>query len=315
MPHNHMIMNLQECEEATLLPGKNTAIIATSAGPLRLLMTTIFSLLIRSNQKHLEHFIVCINGPDERCGDQSYQNKKQEFLEELRKLKWKDKDMPVTVIRAWSRIGHSQSLEMGIPWVHTEFYTIMHDDIIITNPEWCEEYFNIMQNKEVAIVLPSPMTYGDWGEFIHENRKFIGTQHIASALVVCKKSILTKLGSRWCGYHIIKDYSMSDIDYDKFKSFNLVNLNHGELPKKDESYNGLSFDIGSWVLYHTRLNNYKIGRFEKNPMVHFVSASWNSDKDYLEKRIIEYRPIFEEFEKELQSYPEFNKLYQKYKSI
>jgi hypothetical protein len=33
------------------------------------------------------------------------QDKKQKFLEELRNMKWEDRDMPLTVIRAWSRIG------------------------------------------------------------------------------------------------------------------------------------------------------------------------------------------------------------------
>lgn len=315
MPHDHMIMNLQECEEATLLPGKNTAIIATSTGPLRLLMATIFSLLLRSNPRHLEHFIVCINGPDERCGDPKPQDIKQRFLEELRMLKWGDKDMPITVMRVWSRIGHSQSLEMATPWVHTEYYTIMHDDIIITNSEWCEESFNALQEKDVAIIQTLPMTYGSWGEYIYENKKFIGTTHMNSTFAVCKKSILTQLGAKWCGYHITKDYNMGDIDYDEFVSFNTRKLSHGDLPKRNESYNGLSFDIGAWVLYHVKNSNYKILHFQKKPMVHFVSASWTTEKNYLRNRIDENKQVFQEFEKDLQAHPKLHELYEKYKNL
>jgi hypothetical protein len=314
MPHDHMIMSLKECEDATLIPGKNTGIIATSSGPLQLLMTTIFSLLLRSNPNHLEHFMVCINGPDERCGDPTPQDKKQKFLEELRKLKWGKKDMPITVIRAWSRVGHSQALEMAIPWVHTEYYTIIHDDIIVTDNEWCEESFNIFQDKNVAIIQTLPMTYGSWGEYIHEDKRFIGTHHINSTFVVCKKSILTQLGTKWCGYHIVKDYNMSDLDYDEFQSFYDTQKSHGEIPKKDESYGGLSFDIGSWMLYQIKKNNYKVMRFHKNPTVHFVSASWTTEENYLEKKINENKQIFYDLEKDLESYPEFNSLYKKYKN-
>lgn len=314
MPHNHMIMNLQECEEATLLPGKNTAIIATSTGPLRLLMATIFSLLLRSNPKHLEHFIVCINGPDERCGDPKPQDIKQRFLEELRMLKWGDKDMPITVMRVWSRIGHTQALEMAVPWVHTEYYTIMHDDILMTNSEWCEESFNTMQDKNVAIMQTTPMTFGSWCEYDHHGKKFLGTQHINSSLVVCKKSILAKLGARWYGYHIIKDYSISNLDYDEFHSFN-KDIGGGNLPPPDGSYNGYSLDVGTWILYLLKKNDYKIEVFKENPMVHFVSASWTTDKNYLRNRINENKQVFQEFEKDLQAHPKLHELYEKYKNL
>ena len=185
---------------------------------------------------------------------------------------------------------------------------------------WKQSTFN--ENREKKEPTPA-MVVGSlchclilsWGEYTCENKKFIGTTHMNSTLAVCKKSILTQLGARWCGYHITKDYNMGDIDYDEFVSFNTRKLSHGELPKRNESYNGLSFDIGAWVLYHVKNSNYKILHFQRNPMVHFVSASWTTEKNYLRNRINENKQVFQELEKDLQAHPKLHELYEKYKNL
>jgi len=315
-----MIFTVEECENATLLSGKNTAIIATSQGPIRLLMLTIFSLLFRSNQKHLEHIMICINGPDIRCGDPSLQDKKQSFLEELRNMKWKqkdeEKDMPLTVIRAWSRLGHAHSLEMAIPWVHTEYYTIMHDDVIVLKNDWCEEANEIFKNPKVAMVNAKPLIYGHCSAFIHEDKlKFIRNIHANSSFSICKKSILTQLGARWYGYHIVKDYSMKDVNYDEYLKFNEEYKIDDTFPKKDDEYNGISLDIGSWVIHEIKEKEYIIESFTNEKTIHFVKASWTDDKDYVEKKEREYKSIFEEIEKEIESYPQFAELYNKYLNV
>jgi hypothetical protein len=314
MPHDHMIFSVEECENATLIPGKNTAIIATSQGPIRLLMLTLFSLLLRSNQKNLEHIMVCINGADTRCGDPSLQNEKQRFLEDLRELKWFGRDMPLTVIRAWSRVGHAHSLEMAIPWVHTEYYTIMHDDIIILGKDWFEEAYEIFKDSKVAMVNPDPVTYGDCSKFTFEEKlKFIRNVHANSTFAVCKKSIMTKLGARWYGYHIVKDYSMRDVNYEKYVEYNKqYKDNDDSFPKENDDYEGLSLDIGSWVIHEIKENGYSIKTFSAGKIFHFVGASWAGDERYVEDREKQHKSLFESIEKEIDGHPEFAKLYRKY---
>lgn len=316
MPHDHMIFSVEECENATLIPDKNTAIIATSQGPIKLLMLTLFSLLLRSNQKYLEHIIVCINGPDTRCGDPSLQDKKQKFLEELRNMKWEDKDMPLTVIRAWSRVGHSQALEMAIPWVHTEYYTIMHDDIIVLKNDWCEEASEIFKDPKVAMVHCSPEQYGNCFELIFEgDKKFIGNAHLQNPIAVCKKSIMTKLGARWYGYHIVKDYSMKKINYEKYIEYNNQYKNKDirmVFPKENSDYNGLSFDIGSWMIHEIKENGYNIKTFSNEKIIHFVKSSWSNDQNYVENKERQHKNVFENIEKEINNHPQFAELYKKY---
>lgn len=316
MPHDHMVLSVEECEDATLIPGKNTAIIATSQGPIRLLMLTLFSLLLRSSRKHLEHVMVCINGADTRCGDPSVQNEKQRFLEDLRELKWFGRDMPLTVIRAWSRVGHAQSLEMAIPWVHTEYYTIMHDDVIVIENDWCEEASEIFKDPKVAIVHCTPEQYGHCFEFIFEGgKKFIGNAHLQNPIAVCKKSIMTKLGARWYGYHIIKDCSMKDISYEKYVEYNNQYRNKDismKFPKENGDYNGLSLDIGSWVIHEIKENGYDIKTFFNEKIIHFMKSSWSDDGNYVENKEMKHKSVFESIEKEIDGYPEFAKLYRKY---
>lgn len=317
MPHDHMIFSLEECENATLIPGKNTAIMATSQGPIRILMLTLFSLLLRSSRKHLEHVMVCINGADTRCGDPSVQDEKQRFLEDLRELKWFGRDMPLTVIRAWSRVGHAQSLEMAIPWVHTEYYTIMHDDVIVLENDWCEEANEIFKDPKVAIVHSHPSQYGHCGEFTFEgDKKFIENGHINSTFAVCKKSIMTKVGARWYGYHIVKDYSMKSINYDEYLKYNDQYRNKDismvVFPRENGDYNGLSLDIGSWMIHEIKENGYDIKTFFNEKIIHFVKSSWTDDVNYVENREKQYKSVFESIEKEIDGHPEFAKLYRKY---
>lgn len=309
-----MVLSVEECENATLMPGKNTAIIATSQGPIRLLMLTLFSLLLRSSQKHLEHIMVCINGADTRCGDPSLQDEKQRFLEDLRDLKWFGRDMPLTVIRAWSRVGHAHSLEMAIPWVHTEYYTIMHDDVIILEKDWFEEADEIFKDPKVAIVNPDPVTYGDCSKFTFgEESKFIRNVHANSTFAVCKKSVLTKIGARWYGYHVAKDYNMKSINYKEYLKYNeKYKSDDDSFPKENDDYNGLSLDIGSWVVHEVKENGYDIRTFYNGKIIHFTKSSWSDDDNYVENKERQYKSVFESIEKEIEGHPEFAKLYRKY---
>ncbi|NIQ15033.1 MAG: hypothetical protein GTO02_11780, partial [Candidatus Dadabacteria bacterium] len=96
-------------------------------------------------------------------GDPTNQDKKQEFLEELRKLQWwrvqepkHKRDMPITVMRVWSRIGHPESVEMALPWVHTDAFLIMHDDIIITKHNWLKEVKEKFYDNPDVVIAHTP---------------------------------------------------------------------------------------------------------------------------------------------------------------
>src|SRR5262252_1288317 len=145
--HKHMAATIDECVEMSHLKHKITAVIPTSTAPVNCLMWSVFSLLLRTQVDDLlEHFCVCINGPDERTGDPTIATTKQRFLEELRDLEWCHPDrpnvrrpMPLTVIRVWSRVGHSEPMQMALPWVHTDAYLLLHDDVFIRNANWTRQ--------------------------------------------------------------------------------------------------------------------------------------------------------------------------------
>jgi hypothetical protein len=273
--HPHMLLSLAECERLTQIPNKVTAIICTYSAPMECFMWSIFSLLLRSTREVLEHFIVPINGPDERTGDPTLQDMKQKFLEELRGMKWQGEAMPLTVIRTWSRLGHSQSLEQAIAWVHTQNYLAMHDDVIILSPKWQEEAKDFFTKPKVA----AKMWGGLFSVLLAGTEGGVALPHFASYFALCKKAIFTQTNARWIGYHLPLNFHVGNFaNYDGLIKWHKDNdlLDVARPPKSDKEYSLISMDIGAWAAYNLIRNGYELDKFSDDLVHHFIASSWRN---------------------------------------
>lgn len=290
------VFSLRELEEKTLLPGKITAIVPTSTAKIEFLQMAIASLLERSNPDHLEHIICVINGPDSRTGDTTTQDEKQIFLENLRNQTWHGRSMPLTVQRVWSRIGHAQSLEMAIPWVHTEYYLSMHDDVIITNQNWTDIGLkNFANNPNLAIQVKEKLCcllqVSDYKGLPH-----LCLPHLTSFFSLCRKSIMTEVGCRWIGYHVEEKFRA---DCEELMKFHYPDIT--QIP--DIEYNSLSQDIGVWVRAKLKEGGYDIEEtLPKDVCAHFGQMSW-CHSDHIEKLVEQQRTVMEQLAEDLENSP------------
>ena len=167
--------------DALCVKNKITAIISTYDMPLPVLAWTVFALLLKTRPNHiLEHIIVNITGPDPRCGDVTLQNNKEQFLSELRALKWhwaeepdNIKDMPITIMRTWSRVGHGHAIESTIPWVHTEAFLLLHDDVIVEKNWDATIEQSFLMHDDIAAAICYPMLMDTMHKEEENNRKYL----------------------------------------------------------------------------------------------------------------------------------------------
>lgn len=304
------LLSIREFEERTSVRGKVSAIIPTSSAPIEYFMWSVFSLLLRSDPDVLEHVLIGINGPDERTGSTELQDKKQKFTEELRSMKWLGKDMPMTLVRTWSRVGHAQMLDQCVPWVHTEFYLSMHDDIIVTSKEWGSELADFSDRSLAMKVSEEILGHPLWSA---ENR--LELPHVDTSFSLCRKSSLRDSGASWRGYYLPMNFHIGNLaNYEKFAAFHDEQglCSNGRVwpgPVKDKEYSVLSVDIGGMMIYELIRKGHCIGSMNAARSVHFRGKSWDgSGLDSEQKKHVEA------LETELEGWPEFKSLYLKYLS-
>lgn len=304
--HPHLILSLKEAEELNNIKDKNTLIIATGQADLQFLCCSIFSILIRSNlNKPLNHICVMINGPDARTGDPTLQDKKQEFLEDLRNEKWCDLDMPLTISRIWSRVGHTQAMEMAIPWINTEFFSIMHDDVILDNFNLHNYLSAIFEDEKVAMVSSPPILKGYVKSSKYNDKRKLEIPHVNSEFITCRKSLFIESGCRWPGYHVECKF---DFDNWKYKK-EFLNY-YQDLPLNvSGNYEVLNWDIGAYVYYQFEQKGYKTKSLPRNLFQHFSAASWDQN---VEIRMKQWLPHVKKLEMELLKFPKFKMLYDKW---
>ncbi len=320
--HQHMVFDIDEAVELSSIPEKITAIVPTAAGPLECLLWWTFSFLLRTKPNDLiEHFMVVINGPDERTGDEGHCDLKQQFLEELRDMKWSHtdggvkKDMPITVIRAYSRIGHPEAVEMATSWVHTDAYLLMHDDIIIKKHNWLKEVKDkFYGDPEVAIAFSPRLMCCQCDSAQHANKNLFRVPHLLCAFLVCRKKWIVKTGQSWCGYHVpvptfdLKD-RVGDIDglMQYYKTLGLLD----NPPQTTEPYDFASMEMGAWLFYQLVQDGRKFAQLDSDLYHHFGTMSWESETGKF-SRIGGATQCIKELEAEIALHPEYSKLYQKY---
>jgi hypothetical protein len=289
------------CEEIHLTKGKISAIIPTFSSPINCFMRSLFSLLIRSNPNILSHVFIAINGPDSREGGQELQDKKQSFVEDLRAVDWSGmigfNPGGITLTRTWSRIGHSQALEQCIPWVDTEFYLSMHDDVLIMDPSWCF-VGDFEENKSMVMKT--------WGGYLAGRLRTTGSRldmpHLNTIFTLCKKSMMTSLGVGWSGFSLSRDFMIGDyVDLKRFEDEHAKFSSLGFGSSLDNiQYKSISLDIGSFLFSRICSRGLDIGRFDMQLVKHFGSSSWNPvgsfrnpDVDQLESEIMSIKPYRE----------------------
>lgn len=315
MPHPHMIFDLEECEQLSSLPQKNTVLITTGQAHLNFLMWSVFSVLLRSKVGgFLEHINVAINGPDARCGDPTLQDQKQAFLEELRNLKWQSevggpkRDMPLTVIRVWSRVGAEQAVEMAVPWVHTDSYTYIHDDTLWLTKGWENIVMKELYQDKVAMVYPEPFYTGHLSWSVYDGKPKLNFPHTISPCMICRKPIFAKCGIRWTGYHFTNEFTVEEKVKEMAEFLNAHKPNVLPLPSS-QRYGFASYDIGSWVYYTLKSQGYKLNPVKDLHVHHFVSMSWSADPERV--RAAEFH--IQNLEKDIRQFPEYWDLYMKFK--
>jgi len=336
MPHPHMIFDLEECEQLSSVPNKTTFIITTGQADINFLMWSVFSVLLRSKVNgFMEHINVSINGPDSRCGDPTIQNKKQAFLEELRNLKWQSeidgpsRDMPLTIIRVWSRIGAEQAVEMAIPWVHTDSYTYIHDDTIWLTKNWEPLVMDELYKDKVALVYSTIILDRiNWSKY--NDKPKLNFPHTISPCMICRKPALAKCGVRWTGYHIENEFVLKEKikDMKEFLNTHLpesdkrptFRLGYANYDVWNQNFEYLSYDIGSWIYYTLKKEGYSINPVPGLNVHHFGSMSWAADSPtrsgatLFDKRIFDSQQYIQELENEIKQFPQYWNLYSKFKN-
>lgn len=176
-----------------------TAIIPTYNSPPQLFALSLLSLFLNSTD-YLQHAIVSINGPDKRTGTTANQDKKQKFLERIRNF------LPITVQRVWSRIGQGQAIDSAYPWVHTQDYLVMHDDMLVLNSMWCDIVQRKLERPNIAAVYyedPIYLVDGIHHEYkVHsiKGKTYLTVPRLCTEFTAVKKSATG--AKKWSGYWI-----------------------------------------------------------------------------------------------------------------
>ena len=312
------IFSSKFCEKSTLVPKKICAIVPTFSSPMNCFMWSVFSLLLRSRPSELEHIIIGINGPDSRDPNPNgcpLQDRKQRFVEELRGIRvWDRGDMlnpgAVTLIRTWSRIGHSQMLEQCINWVHTEYYLCMHDDVVVMDRNWSQGVSEFESDpKLVMLTWGSPLMCK-----MQNNHGTLDMPHMNTIFTICNKPLMKMMDASWIGYHLDKKFRISDLE--DFNKVTELQDRLGSLEKEhpsltirgDMQFEHCSLDIGSFVYPKIKKFGLRIGSLPESCIGHFGGVSWrNSDVAYA------HHPEVADLEKEIMSIPQYADIYERYK--
>lgn len=316
----YVLFSAKRCEEFSLIPSKICAVIPTYSSPMDCFMRSVFSLLLRSDPNVLAHVVFGINGPDSRCDGEDgpeLQDRKQRFIEDLKGIKgW---DYPslfnpggITLVRTWSRIGHAQTLEQCLNWVHTEYYLCMHDDVIVTDRYWCDGLKDFKSDPKMVLKT--------WGNPLMRKMQNKSSSfelpHLNTIFTLCRKPLMRMINANWIGYYFDLDFRISDfVDESEFfalhKNLGSLESSHPELSlEPGRSYKVCSMDIGTFVFSQVSKYDLNLSVFPKSTIFHFEAASWRN-KEGSSKRT----PEVEFLEREISAVPEYHDIYMRYLDV
>lgn len=284
MLNKFMGLPIEQCVEKTVLKEKITVVIPTSQKSIKTMMLSVLSYLVNPEDRQtLEHICICIHGPDSRTGDPSLQDKKQAFLSELRD----DYDSPLTVIRAWSRVGEPEAAGMALSWIHTDGYIMTNDEIAVRQG-WTESIReNFYKEDNVAIASCGELFKNKFGHFVHRGMYAIQTPELNTSFLACKKKWLMKAGARWNSFFIPDDnnfiqFKLSDLPQEMFEFYDSLGMD-SRLP--DEQYSFIKQGIGAWVFYRLKKLGCKFSKLDE--IVHHLEDS--ASMDLMETEVLKSR--------------------------
>lgn len=284
----YMHFDQKTLEEQTLMRGKITAVIPTSTAAMDFFRMAVLSLLLRSNPSHLEHVIVTINGPDERTGDPSLQDEKERWLRQMLREKWCGRDMPLTIQRTLSRVGHAQALESAAAWVHTEHYLAMHDDVIVLDRDWSSTVLSSFADPRVAVQCSPPTVLGSLSTSDYfDGRQALNFPHLSTFFTAVRKSALVDVGARWPGYHVEGSFCLADSVIDQLVASHRPDAG----PVRRVTHDVWSQDIGVWVKARLENSGYTVSQLPASLCHHFVAASWHDPAAVEQRRQSEQQRI------------------------
>lgn len=310
-----MLVSQEEMCEASTMPGI-TAIIVTSQSHPKLFALSLLSLLCRSPklENGLEHVIISINGPDPRTGSTEYQDIKQRFVEDLRSLEFtktlaqygetrksRFRDMPITLTRTWSRVGHGECVDGAVPWVHTKNYVLMHDDVFVIDPTWETQVHESLDKPYTGFVMERPLEAGR-GEhkFLYYGRDSTGEKqgiivpHPNTSFLAVRKSRF--IDCKWTGCHAESNFHFNRKIFEEYgERFSVL---PGVNADKDPDY--ISHDVGCHVMYKMREKGLTVEYLTPGTSYHIAAGSW---MDINKSKSATIRSMIEGIEKDLRAFP------------
>lgn len=303
---------------------KITAIVATGTSPFQCFFRSMVSLLMRSDKELFDQIIVSINGPDSRTGEPIYQDKKQEFCEELAALGY-----PVTVVRAWSRVGFGQPYDMVTSLARTDICLFFQDDIIVRK-DWMEQAFpKFFCDHSVTLMADKPLLQNKmlaniWDYSTGDLR--LDFPYLNNTFMLCRTSRINRL---WRG-HYMNNMPPIDLnthfDQNRFRSFWKKEGNYSVLPgpemtkevtrksrldMKDEwqTYKLITTGFGSWNYYDLYTRGDKMQFFSEGTVEHYEGMSWMGEAM---NEVDLPTPILHQFRSDVRRDERFETLFQKY---
>ena len=286
---NNLIIPHDQYIDLSEIKNKTTYVMATSQVDIKILMWSVFSLLLRSNHDYVEHYIFNINGPHKKTGNPEPQNIKQMFFETLRD----NYEFPVSIFRLWGRQGHTHSIDGCVPWVHTEYYTLVHDDIILLE-DWTNQLKLYSSDPKRCLIGLPPLMIRHKFKCKFNNKLRLSLPHLNSCFLHVKKSCVEKT---WHGHHIGKKIKFTKEVYDEFMKtygdFSYVN----EIEIGDE-FEYINTDVGSWILQDLKLRDYNFYLFSPQTCHHISMASWANELN-LSVSLSNCKDIIKKLEKDI----------------
>lgn len=310
--HEHMVLSVKDSIDLSEKKDQNTILLCTSQCDVKVMMWSVLSLLLKAKDS-FDSFEICING----CSSKSkrkLQDVKQKFFESL----LYDCGVSLNIHRSIGRQGHSNGIDSCIPWIDTEYYTLVHDDVIFKD-SWKEEldYSGFLNDPKRSLINIGPffmMKPLAFCNSIYENKPKLGMPHINSSFVIVKKSVVEDLGVKWQGYHNKVDFKLEGEWARKLIDF-YEPIASGNIQEGNE-YNYHNTDIGSWVCYKLLTSDYNLKSMKGDFCFHLTEGSWSSDIA-LAVRINKHYEEIESLEKEIlnSKYADLYNEYCKYSNI
>jgi hypothetical protein len=304
MNHDDMFFSQERFELLSCKKNKISAIIATSQAPIKTLAWSILSLFFRSKD-YIENIHVLINGPSEDC---KLQDDKQSFLNKL-----KSAGIPITIHRVYGSIGHSQAIDSVVPWIKTEFYLTMHDDLIVLDDFWTDNFDKMKTNS--SILYDPPLLMRGLEMSRHKGKLKLAMPHLNTTFMICRNSAFKEAGATWGGYHVTYKFNLSKCSKIlKFINHHIAN-NHirydyrGFIP---EDFDYVNVDIGGWAYYLLSKHGFEFEPIKTRSIFHIRAASWY---EVTEKRFSQIDPLVQDLEYEIEKEKEVFRIYCEFKDV